>query len=964
MGYRFLSTGSFVLACLLAASTAVQARLVQNGDPTQTQPVIAAPAAPPQQTQPPDDDDQAPEAPDTAKEKKEKKPKKDKQDGDDEKKPSDEIHIEATEQNKIGDVYIYTGYVDATYQNIRLQADRVEFNETTSNAIAEGNVIFDQGADQRVTARRAEINIASKLGSFYDVTGFTDRTATGEFLYYTATRVDKVSPDEYVLYEADITACEDAVPKWSFKTKVAKLRANDRVRLRNAVFDIKGKPIFWLPYASIPIDRRERKSGFLLPRFGNSNTRGFTYSQAYYQTLGRSADATIRGDYFSARGLGLGFEFRARTDERSGIRFGSYLVKDRLFGDPGPDQGGSAFFVDAVQYFPNGWLGVADVRVTSNLAFRRTFSDTFEEIINPEERSTFYLNNNFNRYSFNFLAESDSTAIQQRNPNDEQNQQELNINVRHLPTAELFAYDRPIWKDWPIYFSLDLAAEGLRRRERVDDTTTFITPNIVQRLDMQPRFTFPIPLDLGGWAITPGVALRSTFYSNGINPSALRFDPRFFTLDPNDPRLQPVLPTVGRDAFETERARLIELFDPNSPSLVTGDNVTRNYVEFTLDVRPPSFYRIFTDKDGDPKYKHVIEPYLTYRRIAGISNFERIPLFDERDAVANSNEIEYGITNRFFVRRERGSGTKQRKSERPVDYVLTGDEPESETPDASAEPDAEHEKKKKDKKEKHKNASDDTDDEKTDEKADGKSDAQSHEALSITVRQKYFVDPQFGDAFNPRRRSQFFPINTFSGFSYGGIERRFSPINVQARFRPLSAMFADIRADYDVQRNGFKDLAFTAGARSRLWSIQETYYFVRRFRAQRGRIEPGTYSGNQWITSINVGDVKNGLYGGTRLNIDFTDRIDESDPNRAISSSRLLNTRSYFGYSWDCCGVQLNYATFNLPSGLRRESQFYFTFTLAGIGSIGNENVGQPTQTRRVNRGRGGRGLQLDLPEE
>jgi LPS-assembly protein len=232
------------------------------------------------------------------------------------------------------------------------------------------------------------------------------------------------------------------------------------------------------------------------------------------------------------------------------------------------------------------------------------------------------------------------------------------------------------------------------------------------------------------------------------------------------------------------------------------------------------------------------------------------------------------------------------------------------------------------------------------------------------VRQKYFFDPTFGDAFSRLRRNQFYPINTFSGFSYGGIERRFSPINVNARLRPVSALFADVRFDYDVQRNGVKDVALTAGARGRTWSVNETWYFNRRFRALRGRVEPGTFSGNQWITSFSLGDTRRGLYGGSRLNIDFTNRIDESDPEDGISGGQLLNTRTYLGYSWDCCGVQLNYATFNLPSGLRRESQLYFTFSLAGLGSIGNGNIGQPAQTRRISRPRPGRDTQLDLPED
>src|ERR1051325_9003322 len=49
---------------------------------------------------------------------------------------------------------------------------------------------------------------------------------------------------------------------------------------------------------------------------------------------------------------------------------------------------------------------------------------------------------------------------------------------------------------------------------------------------------------------------------------------------------------------------------------------------------------------------------------------------------------------------------------------------------------------------------------------------QPYEFLSVTLRQKYFFDPNFGGALTPGRRNQFFPINTFSGFTYGGVPRR------------------------------------------------------------------------------------------------------------------------------------------------------------------------------------------------
>ena len=50
-------------------------------------------------------------------------------------------------------------------------------------------------------------------------------------------------------------------------------------------------------------------------------------------------------------------------------------------------------------------------------------------------------------------------------------------------------------------------------------------------------------------------------------------------------------------------------------------------------------------------FQHVIEPYLIYRKISGINNFDNIIRFDYNDAIADTNEIEYGVSNRFFTRR-------------------------------------------------------------------------------------------------------------------------------------------------------------------------------------------------------------------------------------------------------------------------------------------------------------------------
>src|SRR5262249_28904614 len=155
----------------------------------------------------------------------------------------------------------------------------------------------------------------------------------------------------------------------------AELKMGDRVTMRNAVFRVKTLPAFAMPYMWVPATRNERKSGFLLPNTGSSNQKGRTLKAAYYQTLGESADITFRGDIYTQRGLGFGAQFRAQTGEKSYLRLGVFTVKDRLFGEPGENDGGTAIVGEGVQYLPHGWLAVGNLSLVTSLQFRQVFSD-------------------------------------------------------------------------------------------------------------------------------------------------------------------------------------------------------------------------------------------------------------------------------------------------------------------------------------------------------------------------------------------------------------------------------------------------------------------------------------------------------------------------------------------------------------------------------------------------------------
>ena len=765
--------------------------------------------------------------------------------------PTDEITITAIKQSAEGPdnahVFIYEGNVDVRIGTYRLQADKVTVYEAENRIIAEGNVVFDQADQQRITGTRGEWNYRTKTGYFVNSTGYTNQTQDGTRIYFTADRVERVSLDTIVATNVQITACDEDVPKWSFQASKARIKTGDRVYVHSPTMKLKNIPVFFLPYASVSIKPRDRASGFLTPTFGGSGAKGARLSTAYYQTLGRSADFTFRSDIYTQRGLGFGADLRTRANSRSYLNVGFYTVKDRIFGPEAsaanPDQGGSSLYVDGVHYFKNGFTAVADVNITSNLAFRQVFSDKLQDAISPEETSQVFVNKDHDEYSFNFLARTQVTSLEN-----------ARIRIRQLPSISIDR--RPgilsFFKSLPVYFSFTGAADGVSRKETVEDLVQFvndvggnpiISPSIVQRLDLHPRFE--LPLNFAGWSFTASGAGRVTYYSNSLDP-------------------------LTRD--------------------VLSRNLTRSYGEFELDVRPPAFAKDFHRGEGF-FFRHVIEPYIVYRKIAGINNFDRIIRFDYTDAIADTNEIEFGIANRFFTSR-----STENVSDVPV---KTSDDPNR--PLLSSQP---------------------------------------YEALTITLRGKYFFDPFFGGALLTNKRNQFYPINTLSGFVYGGVPRRFSPINVDARYRPRRHLFLDVRSDLDTQGGGVRSLSTTFGFSKPLVQVFQSFYYTRaielspslaRFADERG-FEAGTVRGSQWSPSVFVGNRERGLFGGASFFFDFQKR-----PGRGDSS--LINSTMTLGHSWDCCAVAAQFSTFNV--GLRKENRLVFSFRLNGIGSFGTEQFGQ-----------------------
>lgn len=485
-----------------------------------------------------------------------------------------------TIETRGNETLVAEGEVVATYSDAKLTAHLLTYTFETEQIQVEGDVEITRPT-QWLKGSKAEINIRDDTGVFYDVSGFT------EDLYLAAEKVTKVGPDTYVAKNGFLTACDDSVPKWSFRSKNATIRPKSTARVSHTLFRVKKVPIFYFPYMILPTGKKERSSGLLLPTTGTSNNKGRRISQSVYIVLGRSADVTYQADYFTQRGLGHRGVFRARPNESTTLHLDAYAVNDR------EGQGGVSLEGFGELHFGRGFRGVADFNLVSSFSFRQAFSDDFFRATRPNEISRLFITNNFQSKSINMLLSNEETLFPDRP-----------VVIQNLP-GFLFRMSGQRIASSPFYLDLDTSVDAVKREDSLIESS-----RISPRLDLFPRIYLSLPL-FQGLKVTPTLGVRETFYGDRL-------------------------------AFEDGEFR------------VSRDGLHRQYFDFTMDFKGWGLSRVYSG-DSDRKWKHLIEPTLRYRYTTGIDNFHQIIRYDEKDAIANTNELEYALFNRFFFQGETGA---------------------------------------------------------------------------------------------------------------------------------------------------------------------------------------------------------------------------------------------------------------------------------------------------------------------
>ena len=779
------------------------------------------------------------------------------------------VKIEADTQSYVktpaANLYTLLGHVVIHYKDYVVQADRATYNQATSDVVAEGHLHIDGGPDEaHLLADHGTMNLDAHTADLYDVAGTLGEGRTAEVKTVTnyipgvgATTQNKMvltssSPfavsgkeiielgqGSYHVIDGTMTSCRLPRPDWLLVAHNFFLD-NNIAKGKNSWFELQGLPIvhrvpvFFMPYVTHAVNGDSRESGIEIPILGNDTTKGFIFGEDVYLVLGRSADLLVGAQYFSKRGFAPSaiFRYKGRGDDFATFRFNSLL--DRL---PGTEnQGGVDLLFDGRHDFDAETRSVADVEYLSSYTYRQEFEDNYALAINSEVKSQAFLNHShdgfvegmsFNRYE-SFESSAGTTTGEQE------------IKILHVPTLQFDGVDQYL-EGTPLMWGVNATGAGLSRSE-----PGFETSRYVPRLDLYPHLALPVHFD--GWTLRPVVAVRDTFYEKSQNPGPLGVVP-------------------------SER----------------NASLNRKDFEASLDFRPPALERDFSPpwlvRLLGSEVRHTLEPDVQYKYVTGIDNFSSVLRFDAVDVASNTNELEYSLTQRLFLRHLHPHPCKGDEALGPDD--MCGGE--------------------------------------------------TVNWLSWQVAQKYFFEPDFGGAVTPGTRNVLDTTLDLSAVAFLARPRTYSPVISRLRWQTTSATNLEWDVDYDTKTGrldssnlfaAYKhdNFTFTLGdahLHTLPGAIPTGSTFGRGTGSTTTSVTPPEIDFNQIrLSAIYGSPVKQGFSVGANTGYDIT-----------LDQLQYLGVQT--NYNWNCCGLSFEVRRYALGT-VPEHTTYLYNFTLANVGSAGS----------------------------
>ena len=626
------------------------------------------------------------------------------------------LHWQAPEQTRSGDTWTLDGGVLVTYQEYVLRADRIVYQQDKDTILVQGHVQLDGGPqDVSLDADHGEIHPDAHTARFFRVIGSFGLRRLGAARVYTTpdpfTFTGRVllqtGENSFHIVDGSMTSCRLPKPDWQFFSRSIDIE-DHTASMKNSVFRYFHIPLFYIPELKHSTQVTDRSSGLLLPIFADSSVKGIVLGDEYYWAINRSADATVGIEYWSNRGWAPNgnFRYKGRNLDAFNLRWDALIdrgIEELLPGNTTPTlvkQGGTDI---------EGW-GRRDLSAHTRIAgnaeylssyiFRLAFDENLAQATSSEVLSDVALTADHHGRVFTPGLQRFESYGASGNASGAPVLSVPEVRILSLPTLRWDVIDQPVGGT-PFYWSLGSSVGDFGRSE-----PNFHSHN-VGRLDVYPRLAWP--LHLGQWDFLPSAAVRLTQYSGSQTPDL-----------------------TGAHF--------------GGVPYVRHDPLTRTDAEFALDLRPPVVGRDFLLPWFQRELRHVIEPELFYRYVAGIHSEPNTLLFDTTDIAVDTNEAGFALTQRFYLRPTHPA---------PCSNTLTP----CPTP--------------------------------------------QREWASWWIAQKFFFNPTFGGALIPNRRNVFDSTLDLTGIAFLTSARNVAPILSRIRFEAIPNMRIEWDMDYDTKAGRF-----------------------------------------------------------------------------------------------------------------------------------------------------------------
>ena len=821
--------------------------------------------------------------------------------------------IESVSQSRKDGHIVLDGSVHVDYGAYQVDADHVDYNEDNGELQANGHVRLRGGsAAELIQASRGNFNLRDGTGRFYDVTGSVGlRTGNGGRVYtvgnpllFEGRLVVKNGPADFEIFDGSVTSCQLPTPDWRLSS--ARFVVHDgKASAKGVAFRLRNIPLLYLPFVThpVPAEEDQRQTGFLIPVVGQSSTKGLVLGEQIYVVLNRSMDLTVGAEYFSLRGWQQSATFRYKGPGLDFVHAHFSNLLDRGFlGNiqrQGPNnqvltsvghvnQGGEDILFSGRRDFSPRSRVAADAEYLSSYTYRQAFTDNFNQAVVTDILSTVYGTHEHN--GFVAALEGDRFQALKRTLTGEQ------VRIFHLPTLDLDALERHLGRS-PFLVSGTLQASALKRTQGSQIASTQLDTGFVERFEFRPALS--LPFGVAGFRLRPSVALRDTFYSKQRQP----------------------VPLPGA-----------------ALPLIVNQSLHRTLLEADVEVRTPVLERTF---DSGPltrllgrSVRHTIEPEAHYRYVTGVSNFNRTVRFDPRDVVSDTNELEYGVTQRLFLRPSRlrpceqgESATDNRSGSNAVNQhpADIDDAPEIAATQTTADarrtilqnapasvppgsvlqnPDVPV------------------------DLAESRTCGGTRESLRWRLVQRYYANDSFGkNVLVQGRRNVLESTLDLSGVAFLTDQRYLSPIVSEMRLSATDHLDLEWDMNYDTHLDKFTQsnvfLNYHAGDAFGALSYARLNA-PGRFQKISGDTQSTSLLSDFSQLRLLLGygaPTKQGFAIATNVGLDL------QAPQPQYGALQM-------SYNWNCCGLSGEYRKFELGS-VRNENAYRFNFTLANIGSAG-----------------------------